>query len=342
MSDLSGVNAELSTKFIEPEGWIVPLDSSLRAPSTVDIFGLRLTCCNCRQAAELIAKAIVHAKSAPLLLTHVNVHSLRSILPNNALWKTFQAHGQLLLEGVGLKAACLLTKWWTPADTNGTDLFPILLDRLRGVPCRLFLLGGEPNVLALAKQKIVENWSNIEIVGWKDGFFSNEELSAIREQVRRAKPTLLLIGMGSPKQEALALSFLQIPGLQLVWTVGGLFDRLSGRIARAPTPLRMLRLEWLYRILIEPRRLAFRYLCDALWLIKSCVHESFDVKADPASLDRRIDGVVGPEGLVVSIESGQTMSRRAHSNHAPAVNAKEAVGEGDRAVRCSLRSDYNL
>jgi exopolysaccharide biosynthesis WecB/TagA/CpsF family protein len=293
MSDLSGYNAELSTKFIDPESWIVPLDSSVHTPSTVDIFGIRLTCCNCQQAAELIAKAIVHAKAVPLLLTHVNVHSLRSILPNNVLWKNFQAHGQLLIEGVGLKAACLLTKWWSPADTNGTDLFPVLIDQLRGIPCRLFLLGSEPNVVVLAKQKIEESWPHVEIVGWRDGFFSNEELSAIRGQVCRARPTLLLIGMGSPKQEALALNFLQIPGLQLVWTVGGLFDRLSGRVARAPTLLLMLRLEWLYRIFVEPRRLAFRYLCDALWLIKSCVYEliEIDVKADPGNLDRGKGGV---------------------------------------------------
>ena len=248
----------------------------MRTPPTVDIFGTRLACCNCQQAAELITKAIVLAKAAPVLITHVNVHSLRSILPNAVLRKNLQAHGLLLLEGVGLKAACLLTRWWSPADTNGTDLFPVLLDQLRGIPCRLFLLGGEPNVVVLAKQKIEEGWPHVEIVGWRDGFFSNEELSAIRDQVWRARPTLLLIGMGSPKQEALALNFLQIPDLRLVWTVGGLFDRLSGRIARAPTLLLMLRLEWLYRIFVEPRRLAFRYLCDALWLIRACVYELLD------------------------------------------------------------------
>ena len=276
MNSLSAYKSEFSTKVIEPESWIGPPDSSVRTHSTVDIFGIRLACCNCQHAAELIAKAIVHAKAAPVLLTHVNVHSLRSILPNNVLRKTLQAHGWLLLEGVGLKAACLLTKRWSPADTNGTDLFPVLLGQLRGIPCRLFLLGGEPNVVVLAKQRIEEGWPHVEIVGWRDGFFSNEEFSAIRDQVCRARPTLLLIGMGSPKQEALALNFLQIPDLQLVWTVGGLFDRLSGRVARAPTLLLMLRLEWLYRIFVEPRRLALRYLCDALWLIKSCVYELLD------------------------------------------------------------------
>jgi exopolysaccharide biosynthesis WecB/TagA/CpsF family protein len=276
MNNLLACESKHPTNVLEPESWIAPLGSPSHAPSTVDIFGAQLVCCNCQQAAELISKAIVHAKVAPVLLTHVNVHSLRSIWTNDVLRKGLQTHGSLLLEGVGLKAACLITKLSSPADTNGTDLFPFLLGQLRGIPCRLFLLGSEPDVVLLAKKKIEQSWPHVEIVGWRDGFFSTKELLAVHDQVCRARPTLLLIGMGSPKQEALALKFLQVPNLQLVWTVGGLFDRLSGRVTRAPTFMLMLRLEWLYRIFIEPRRLALRYLCDALWLIKSCVYELLD------------------------------------------------------------------
>ena len=80
-------------------------------------------------------------------------------------------------------------------------------------------------------------------------------------------------GLGSPRQEEVAMEFLQVPNLKLVWTVGGLFDFMSGRIKRAPSIMRALRLEWLFRIYLEPRRLALRYLFDALWLAKSCAYE---------------------------------------------------------------------
>ena len=264
---------DLSKSLPGPGRSAVSLDSSDRIPSAVDLFGIQFICCNCEDAAKSIAKAIVHPRATPLLLIHVNAHTLRSISSSNELRENLRARAWVLLEGIGLKAACLLAKGRTPADTNGTDLFPALLNRLRSIPCRLFLLGSGPNVGALAKQKIEEGWPHVEIVGWRDGFFSNEELPAIRDQVSRASPTLLLIGMGSPKQEAFALEFLKIPNLQLVWAVGGLFDRLSGRIARAPPLMLMLRLEWLFRIFVEPRRLALRYLSDALWLAKSCVYE---------------------------------------------------------------------
>jgi exopolysaccharide biosynthesis WecB/TagA/CpsF family protein len=156
---------------------------------------------------------------------------------------------------------------------NGTDLFPALLDQTRSMPCRLFLLGSRSDVVALTVQKIRESWPHAEIVGYRDGYFSNNKIQAVRDEVCRARPTLLLIGLGSPRQEQVALEFLQVPDLQVIWTVGGLFDFLSGRLRRAPTLIQMLRLEWMFRIFIEPRRLAPRYLLAALWPAKSCVYE---------------------------------------------------------------------
>jgi exopolysaccharide biosynthesis WecB/TagA/CpsF family protein len=241
--------------------------------AAVDFVEIKLIGLNGEDATKFITEAIAHPKALPFLLIHVNVHSLRSLLPGSELWEKLQARACLLLEGVGLKIACLLTKGWIAADTNGTDLFPVLLDQLCRGPCRLFLLGSRPDALALAKQKIEESWPHVEVVGWRDGYFSKEEIPSIRDQIFRARPTLLLIGMGSPEQEALALEFLQVEGLQLVWTVGGLFDRISGKIVRAPRLVRKFRFEWLFRISIEPRRLTLRYLFDAFWLARFVVQQ---------------------------------------------------------------------
>jgi exopolysaccharide biosynthesis WecB/TagA/CpsF family protein len=242
-------------------------------PSVVDIFGTKIICRDCDDAAKAIAKAVLHPKTTPILLAHINVHSLRSISSNSNLRERLSNGACLLLEGIGLKVACLLTVGWFPPDTNGTDLFPAVIRELRDSPCRLFLLGGEPEVGALAKAHIESIWPHVEVVGYKHGFFSKAELPTIRDQVSFARPNILLVGVGSPEQEALLLEFLQTPNLQLVWAVGGLFDRLSGRIPRAPSAMLVLRLEWLFRIFLEPRRLGLRYLLDALWLAKACVNE---------------------------------------------------------------------
>lgn len=240
-------------------------------PSTIRLFGVQLTCWSCEDAVSAIIGAISRPRATPLVLIYVNVHTFRTVSKNRDLWENLQARALLLLEGVGLKAACVLTKGRAPADTNGTDVFPSFLNAVRGTPCRLFLLGGSPEDVAGAKRRIEQNWPHVEIVGCRDGYFAVDELLTLREQVRRASPTVLLIGMGSPRQEALALEFAQLSNLRAVWAVGGLFDRLSGRIARAPSLILRARLEWLFRIYVEPRRLAPRYLVAALWLVKSCI-----------------------------------------------------------------------
>ena len=241
--------------------------------TTVDLFGSRFICCSTENAARLIVKELTHSKQLPFLITHINTHNFRTISSNHRLLEALQMRAWCFLEGIGLKTACVLTNGWSPDDTNGTDLFPALLMELRDIPCRLFLLGSHSNVVNMAARKIKERWTYIDIVGYRDGYFSNDQIPLIRDEVQRAGPTLLLIGLGSPRQEEVALEFLQVPDLQVVWTVGGLFDFLSGRIKRAPAVVRMLRLEWLFRICLEPRRLAFRYLFDALWLTKSCAYQ---------------------------------------------------------------------
>ena len=257
-----------------PSTLIVPPNWTPRI-ATVDLFGSRFICCSTENAARLIVKELAHSKQLPFLITHINTHNFRTISSNHRLLEALKMRAWCFLEGIGLKTACVLTNGWSPDDTNGTDLFPALLMELKNIPCRLFLLGSHSTVVTMAARKIKERWKHIDIVGYRDGYFSNDEIPHIRDEIRRAKPTLLLIGLGSPRQEEVALEFLQLPDLQVVWTVGGLFDFLSGRIKRAPAVVRMLRLEWLFRICHEPRRLAFRYFFDAFWLTKSCAHQCF-------------------------------------------------------------------
>ena len=263
---------ETSTRPKAPSTSIVRQNPS-EPLAVVDLFGSPFICCSCDNAAKLIVAEITNARQLPILVTHINAHNFRTLSSNRELLEALRARSWCLLEGIGLKTACVLTRGWAPPDTNGTDLFPALLDELRNMRCRLFLLGSHSNVVSMAAQRIKERWKHVEIVGYRDGYFSNDQIPLIRDEVERARPTLLLIGLGSPRQEEVALHFLRVLDLQMVWTVGGLFDFLSGRIKRAPAVVRMLRLEWLFRISLEPRRLALRYLCDALWLAKSCAYE---------------------------------------------------------------------
>ena len=92
--------------------------------ATVDLFGSGFLCCNCENAAKLIVHEIKHSQQLPFLITHINTHSFRTLSSNRKLLEALRMRCWYLLEGIGLKAACVLTRGRVPDDTNGTDLCP--------------------------------------------------------------------------------------------------------------------------------------------------------------------------------------------------------------------------
>ena len=92
------------------------------------------------------------------------------------------------------------------------------------------------------------------------GFFTDADLDGVVDGIRAARPDVLWIGVGRPRQERLAVELRdRLTGVTWIKTCGGLFDFLSGRASRAPDWMQRLGLEWLYRMGLEPRRLFWRY-----------------------------------------------------------------------------------
>ncbi|MBB5712167.1 exopolysaccharide biosynthesis WecB/TagA/CpsF family protein [Sphingomonas xinjiangensis] len=162
-------------------------------------------------------------------------------------------------DGVGVDIASrLLFGAAFPENLNGTDLTPALLEMLpEGT--KVYLVGGSPDTAVRAAEAFSAMHPNVRLVGCHHGYFSDHQGSLVANQVAAADPDLILVGMGHPKQEIWAASnmrALKAPSL----CVGALIDRAAGAIPRAPLWMRQLRVEWLFRLLLEPRRLAKRYL----------------------------------------------------------------------------------
>jgi exopolysaccharide biosynthesis WecB/TagA/CpsF family protein len=98
------------------------------------------------------------------------------------------------------------------------------------------------------------------VVGSRNGFFDQPEIPQICADVSDARPDLLLVAMGNPLQEKFIVEHRERLNACVAIGVGALFDFMSGSVARAPKAFRVLKLEWLYRMLQEPRRLFGRYM----------------------------------------------------------------------------------
>jgi len=172
----------------------------------------------------------------------------------------------ILNDGIGLSLGARLVygKWVFPENLNGTDFTPLLIDALpHGT--RVFLYGGRPHVVRETARYLAET-GRVTVAGFVDGYTSRgaDELVA---EMNASRADVLLVALGNPLQEAWIATHAPKLNARLLIGVGALFDFVSGEFSRAPSIIRRMKLEWLYRLALEPRRLAKRYSWDILKFI---------------------------------------------------------------------------
>ena len=124
------------------------------------------------------------------------------------------------------------------------------LDEMGG---RLFLLGAKPGVAEKAGENILARYPNIVLCGTRDGYFKDEE--AVLLEVAAAKPDLLFVCLGAPKQEKWMARWGRHTGARMAIGLGGCLDVFAGNVERAPESWQKLGLEWAYRLKKEPKRI---------------------------------------------------------------------------------------
>ena len=157
----------------------------------------------------------------------------------------------VLADGVGDLCAARILGTPLPGRVAGADLVPRLLARLAERGGSVFLYGARPGVAERAGESLQSACPGLRIAGTENGYISDE--TALLEALEREKPDLLLLGLGAPRQELwMAQNRQKINAVMI--GVGGLLDVFAGDIPRAPESWQRLGLEWLYRLLREPRR----------------------------------------------------------------------------------------
>jgi beta-1,4-glucosyltransferase len=166
-------------------------------------------------------------------------------------------------DGVALDIASKLTTGAAfPCNLNGTDFVPkFLVSSERGL--RIYLLGARPDVVERVAAKFATFYPRHSVVGYRHGYFSPAEEAEVVADIAGHAPDVLLVAMGNPRQELFMDAHRDALNSKLVFGVGALFDFMSEAVPRAPEWVRRLRLEWLFRLSREPRRLARRYTVGA-------------------------------------------------------------------------------
>ena len=166
----------------------------------------------------------------------------------------------VLPDGIGVDIASrLLYGAPFPANLNGTDFTPAILAN-RERPLSVMLLGGRPGIAERAGARLAADHPQHRFAVLGHGYFEPSDEPALLSRLERERPDLLLVAFGNPRQEQWIADRIDARHCTVAAGIGALFDFLAGEVARAPESFRALRLEWVYRLWLEPRRLWRRYV----------------------------------------------------------------------------------
>ena len=161
-----------------------------------------------------------------------------------------------LADGTGIVLASRYLGNAIPERVRGTDTIYALFERLnkKGRKFTAYFLGGAPGIAELAKEKMESNFPALSVVGYHHGFFTSEQEPGILEELNRLEPDIVLVCTGMPRAEIWTATNRHISA-RLTLCLGGTLNIMAGSVQRAPSLMRKLGLEWLYRLACQPSRL---------------------------------------------------------------------------------------
>ncbi len=234
-----------------------------KEPQRIRLMNVPFDAVTMPKAIETIGRMIESRR--PHYLATANVDFLVQARRDAELRDILEKAHLVVCDGTPLVWLSRMLKRALPERVAGSDLVPKLLGHAEREGWRVFFLGGEPQVLEKAITNVTNQHPGLNIAGGFSPPFApldRMDHEAICQRVRDAKPDLLLVSFGCPKQEKWIARHHQTLGVPVSIGVGATIDFLAGTIKRAPRWMQMAGLEWVFRLAQEPRRLLKRYATD--------------------------------------------------------------------------------
>lgn len=190
----------------------------------------------------------------------INVAKIVNMRTDEELRRDVEEGDIVNADGMGVVWAARAFGLPIPERVTGVDLMFRLLEVCAQEGFRPYILGAREDVLHQAANNAIARWPNLKFAGLQHGYFSADEEQAVAAAIQQSKPDCLFVAMTSPRKERFCRKWRDDIGVPFVMGVGGSVDILSGITPRAPSWMQAAGLEWLYRVVQEPRRMWRRYL----------------------------------------------------------------------------------
>lgn len=247
----------------------------------VRLFDISIDAVSLQQAAARVAEMASREERPCRYVVTPNVDHVVRLRDSPEFRRAYDEASLVVADGMPIVLAARWLGRDLPERVPGSDLVPALFDHVERSPgneaCRVFLLGAAPGVADRAAVRIEERWKRVRVAGTHSppiGFERDPgETETILARIETARPHVLLVGLGAPKQELWVLAHRDRVRANVALCIGATIDFLAGERARAPRWMQKSGLEWLHRLGTEPRRLTARYARNAGALPRLLVEE---------------------------------------------------------------------
>lgn len=225
--------------------------------SRILVIGCPVDCLNMNQTIDKIEKTIKEKKTCQHVV--VNVSKFMEMRKDPHLKKIIEDCHIINADGMPLVWVSKLMGNPLPERVAGVDLFQELIKLCSEKGYRPFFFGAKEWVVKSVVDNFKAKYPNLNVAGYRNGYYSKEEEVNVAEMIRDSRADMLFVGFSSPMKELFLNKWMPVMSVHFCMGVGGSFDIVAGKTKRAPDWMQQTGLEWLYRVIQEPRRMWKRY-----------------------------------------------------------------------------------
>ena len=226
-----------------------------------DFYGIPLRNPSIEKFCEDITNNAKH-KNGSKLFTYINAHCVNLYFENPSFQEIIKSADYVYADGMSIVRSARRKGIDIPERVSAADFFIDFCQKAAEQNLKIYFLGGYKEHLDKAIQFFQTEVPSLNIVGSHDGFFEfdgDKEKELIAE-LNHLKPDIVVVGMSAPRQEEWVVRVKDQLDVPVFWCVGALYEYFSGERSRAPEWMRTSGMEWIYRLVLEPKRLWKRYL----------------------------------------------------------------------------------
>ena len=234
----------------------------------IKFLGCPVDCITSYELLEEIKVGILKNDS-PKVIQFINANKVSMVRRDLSFGSILKRTDYVLADGKPMLPMAALLGLSIPERIDGIGLMQKLLRLAHNEKFTIYLLGARQDIVEKCVKKICKDYPGLTVVGFRNGYFSEDEFPDIAAEIRATSPDFLFLGIGSPTKERLADQWKEELGARVIQGVGGSFDVMAGLVKRAPAWMQSAGIEWLHRVIQEPRRMFWRYLItngSCLWV----------------------------------------------------------------------------